>query len=105
MESAIKDKDSSATVENCSSLRHICSADSTAGYKARLICPETCGCKDPGGMQILWSEDSGCPPTCFKSPEYRMAMESRSCSDQDSSKFLDAYVKGLDSYLFTAGDV
>merc|ERR1719181_1220745 len=52
-------------VEDCSSIKAFCSSDSNAGYKARLTCPVTCGCTQPGGVQILWASDSGCPPTCI----------------------------------------
>ena len=89
----------------CSHL-HACSCnlDSTAGLRARLLCPETCGCNLPNSSLVFSGPADGCGPGCIGVPVYRQALAALPCRDAEpNSTELKAYTEPLMTLLNLQG--
>jgi len=70
-----------AEADGCESVLKYCQWDSLAGVRARQICPETCGCDDPGAGIALGGLNNGCSPSCTRTKAFKKAQSTRQCED------------------------
>ena len=66
---------------SCEDARPHCQSDTTAGLYARMLCPVTCGCKDPYSPLVLCGTNFGCGSSCRDQPEYKRILKDLPCED------------------------
>ena len=96
----------SCSAPDCSDAIQYCSDSQPVGVRARQICPRTCGCHLPRDSLSLFLPESGCPPKCQATSQYRDALRSTPCEDvtrNDTARWAE-YQLFLDDY-YEAADV
>lgn len=83
---------------SCTLVESYCYDESIVGLRARQFCPQTCGCDDPNGKQVLVDPEYGCPSNCLSTQDYLENAAEKSCEDEDvDSDFIQDYVLALGS--------
>eukprot|EP00929_Paragymnodinium_shiwhaense_P088287 TRINITY_DN4857_c0_g2_i1.p1 TRINITY_DN4857_c0_g2~~TRINITY_DN4857_c0_g2_i1.p1 ORF type:complete len:939 (+),score=123.23 TRINITY_DN4857_c0_g2_i1:407-2818(+) len=67
-------------ITDCSQVEEYCLEDTLRGLRARMWCPETCGCHRPDSPNQV-SIEYGCPAQCAMHPTYISIREQASCED------------------------
>ena len=65
----------------CDDVRPYCNFSSRLGQIARISCPATCGCQNPGSGQMSSLATSGCPASCAFHPTYEYYNNLTECKD------------------------
>ena len=63
---------------DCRRVTHLCGAVNSSTI--RLVCPQSCGCDDPKSSLFLNGGSYGCPQSCREQEQYKVALETLSCS-------------------------
>ena len=74
---------------SCRLAQKYCHSSSSAGVRARQLCPITCGCDDPLSPLALFGSNNGCPSTCLQSGAYLKRIARMPCEDaaRDAPQF------------------
>lgn len=65
----------------CNDALPYCDFTNLAGQAARMFCPSTCGCDQPGPPLMSKLVSSGCPTSCKTSANYKSANSIVPCND------------------------
>ena len=91
-------------IPTCEHAKPHCQEYTTAGQRARMLCPTTCGCSDPSFPLLLSGQGFGCGPSCKKIRRYMEAEAALPCVDTTpSSPEMSSYAKQLAAGLMHGG--
>jgi len=80
----------------CVDAKPHCDRGTTAGFRARMLCPRTCGCDRPNSTLVLAGPGSGCGSVCQELPRYHSMLSAMPCEDTEpGSEVLLAYATQL----------